>query len=207
LDVPRLMVACSSLLASIPEEKRSGRSMASAALSEVIYKQSANNTMCSPLRQKKYLNHVLSLLKSKNEVLISSYLKELNQVREKLLLSLFNGSGGRVRIAADFNDSTEQFLPQLHCLFPVHYLEAPLGGGGNSLNGKVKLGHEQLIHNFDESSSSASSNKKGLIVGLSSIENSSVYLVGKGVEWTNKDEAKLMVAIEYLTALEGNEKK
>lgn len=185
--------------------------MASHALSEIIYKQNSNSTATSPLRQKKFLSYILNILKSKDMDQINEVLDEMNQIREIMLLSLFKGAG-RLRVAGDFKstgtggkssndpmDSTDLFLPLLLSIFPKTYLDEQVQV---ETNGQlIELGYKQLNHNFFNQSSHE---KKGLIVGLSSVENSNVYLAGRGVAWAEEHEAKLMVAIEYLTALEGN---
>ena len=45
---------------------------------------------------------------------------------------------------------------------------------------------------------------RGLVLGLASIENSCLLAVAPGLAWGHPDEAALAVAMEYLTALEGD---
>ena len=44
----------------------------------------------------------------------------------------------------------------------------------------------------------------GVVVGLAAVENSFMVACAPGVGWGHPDEAALAVAMEYLTALEGD---
>ena len=240
LDGRRLRVACASLLASVPDEKRSANTMARAALDELLFTADANDVAMSPVRQQQFLGRLLKDLKAGGAA-GHRVVAEAEAVRAALLAPLVNGLNGgrgwaraRVRIAGDFLSPTyagqaseaEAVLAAATAFLPADTLRAvaalssengdpgkPGKGTGykeaateaatveESGDAGGPMGVAKGYHTVEGRSPSG---RRGVVVGLASVENSAVVCASPGVGWGHRDEAALAVAVEYLTALEGD---
>ncbi|KAL7526503.1 hypothetical protein ACHAXR_003322, partial [Thalassiosira sp. AJA248-18] len=182
--------AVQRLISEIPPQIRYGPSVVATVAAELNYDPERSNSLaCNCLRQKSFLSKIFEGMESDDSG-IQDVIKELEAIRK----TLFQTSNMHPFVAANLKS-----IPTL-----LNTLVASLSraDGGNGAPGR-------LIENVTASSVLRPQEKdapggEGAVCSLSAIESGFLNIIAPGIQAYDPNRASLLVAIEYLTALEGD---
>mmetsp|Transcript_50517 Transcript_50517/g.58988 ORF Transcript_50517/g.58988 Transcript_50517/m.58988 type:complete len:717 (-) Transcript_50517:350-2500(-) len=187
LDPKELKKAAQKMLKEFPEYKRSPRHMSSALMDELLYngdtknvvQQHTNKPSSIFTRQQTYLEKLVSLLDEENENAIA----DMEACRQVIT------SSHNLRLVVITN-LLQISNPYQAFGSVIQISDLPLKKG---------LPSEELrLFNY------ISYPQKSLVLGLSGAENSTLQMSCPGIGANHEDLPALTVAIEFLTALEGD---
>lgn len=170
---------------------RHGPAVSATVAAELNYDPEKSNTLaCNFLRQKPFLSAIYEGIEKGEESIIENVVKELEQLRAKL----FQTANMHPFVAANL-----KVIPEL---LSTLVTTLSRGDGGND-------GAEgRLIENVSASSvlrcQITNSSCGGAVCALSAIESGFLSIYAPGIKAYDPSRAALLVAIEYLTALEGD---
>ncbi len=185
-----LKAAVQRLISDIPQHIRHGPSVAGTVAAELNYDPEKSNALaCNFLRQKPFLTKIYEGIESSDECVLQSVVKELEGVRT----SLFQTSNMHAFVAANLRG-----VPKV-----LDTLVTSL-----SMSGREEGVQSKLIENVSASAvlrpkEMDSSGGEGAVCALSAIESGFMNISAPGIKPYDGNRASLLVAIEYLTALEG----
>ena len=180
-DPDRLLSQLKKILADIPDEKRSGDSMASAVYSMLQYKQESSVRARNTLSKSLFLKRYKKLLKVDEKVALDQF--------SELCKTLHRPENFRIFISADVSK-----LPK-----PVSAWE-PLSKGFDTSKPLEPLDDRFALL----SELGRNPGKTCVIVPMATVESSSTLLVAKGVDsYDHPDLPAMNVARAYMDAVEG----
>lgn len=188
--------AVQRLVSEIPPQIRYGPSVASSVAAEFNYDAEKSNTLaCSVFRQRPFLTKIVDGMQSDDSSIVQDVVTELEGIRERL----FQTANMHCFVAANLRR-----IPKLVDTL-VASLSRPLVGNKTNLQQPGRLidnvsASSVLLQDKDPSSGGGA----GAVVSLSAIESGFLYITAPGITAYDSDCAPLLVAIEYLTALEGD---
>jgi Zn-dependent M16 (insulinase) family peptidase len=196
--------AVQRLISEIPPQVRSGPSVTATVVSELMFDSEKSNTVaCNVLRQKPFLSKLFEKIGGKlgdddddmetedepsapvDDSQVQDIVKELEKIRNVL----FQPSNYHAFVAANLNTT-----PNAVDLIV------------NSLVYKSANALGRLIDNVAASSvrRPMKSEGNGAVCGLSAIESGFLNIMTPGIKPYDPNRPALLVAVEYLTALEGS---
>ena len=177
------------LLSEIPTQIRSGPTMLRAVSSELNYDPSVSNVVAgNTIRQWPFLEELKKKIMENDEA--EAVVQELNELR-KDLVQLQNM---QVFVAGNLLGLSQ----------PMETLSDALVPPGDLTNGQDSFKMGQLVTGVSASTVRSTESGRAVICPLSAIESSFLSLTCPGVGSYDPNQASLLVAIEYLTALEGD---
>ncbi|KAL7545324.1 hypothetical protein ACHAWF_010434, partial [Thalassiosira exigua] len=182
--------AVQRLISEIPPQIRYGPAVVSTVAAELNYDPEKSNSLaCNFLRQKPFLSKIYEGMEKGDDSGIEDVVKELEGIRK----TLFQTTNMHAFVAANLRT-----IPKLVDTI-VTFLSPP--DGGNNAPGR-------LIENVAASSvlkkEAKESGGEGAVCALSAIESGFLTIIAPGIKAYDPNRASLLVAIEYLTALEGD---
>lgn len=184
--------AVQKLISEIPPQIRYGPAVVSTMASEMNYDPEKSNTVASNcLRQKPFLSKIYEGMESGNDAVITDVVKELEGIRHKL----FQTSNMHPFVAANLRG-----IPNL-----LNTLVTSL----SRTDGAKVDAPGRLIDNVSAFSVLRPEQKdapggQGAVCSLSALESGFLNIIAPGINAYDPNRASLLVAIEYLTALEGD---
>lgn len=181
--------AVQRLVSDIPQSVRSGGAVLGTVASELKYDPNMANVLaCNFLRQKPFLTKIVEGMESGNDSILHGVVSELEGIRK----SLFQTTNMHAFVAANLRGSNM-----------IDTLVASLSREGvENVNGLGKR-----IENVSLSAvlrpTGASFGGEGAVCALSAIENGFLSISAPGLKPYDDNRASLLLAIEYLTTLEG----
>lgn len=190
--------AVQRLISEIPPQIRHGPSIAATVAAVMNYDESRSNSIaCNVLRQKPFLSKLFEGMNNLEDCAetdtssnagIQAVIEELEGIRKEL----FQTVNMHAFVAANL-----RIIPNL-----LDTLVTSLAGDSVSTQGR-------LIENVSASSvlkpeDPSSSGGDGAVCALSAIESGFLNIMAPGIKPYDANRAALLVAIEYLTALEGD---
>jgi len=157
---------------------------------ELTYDEERSNSLaCDVFRQKPFLSNIYEGMEKSDDSGIEDVVKELEAIRK----TLFQTSNMHPFVAANIKR-----IPKL-----LDTLVTSLSRADGETVGKGRL-----IENVSASSVLGQGNNnsggEGAVCALSAIESGFLTIIAPGIKAYDADRASLLVAIEYLTALEGD---
>jgi len=189
--------AVQRLISEIPPQIRYGPAVVATVAAEMNYDASRSNSIaCNVLRQKPFLSKIFEGMSNSEDdsteknsnTGIQAVIKELETIRKEL----FQTVNMHAFVAANL-----KIIPNL------------LDTLVTSLSGDVITGQGRFIENVSASSvlmanDPNSTGGEGAVCALSAIESGFLNINAPGLKAYDANRAALLVAIEYLTALEGD---
>lgn len=185
-----LKAAVQRLISDIPQHIRHGPSVAGALTAELNYDPEKSNTLaCNFLRQKPFLSKIYEGIENGDESVLQGVIKELEGIRN----SLFRTSNMHAFVAANLRG-----VPKM-----LDTLVTSLSWADGERIDEVG----RQIENVSASAVLRPQGKElggdGVVCALSAIESGFLNISAPGIKPYDGSRASLLVAIEYLTALEG----
>ena len=186
-----LKAAVQRLISEIPQHIRHGPSVAGTVVAELNYDPEKSNTLaCNFLHQKPFLSKIYEGIETGDDSALQDFVKELEGVRN----SLFQTSNMHAFVAANLRG-----VPNMMDTL-VTSLSRKDGEGGDAVG--------RQIENVSASAVCRPRGKDslggvGAVCALSAIESGFLNISAPGIKPYDGNRAALLVAIEYLTALEG----
>ncbi len=183
--------AVQKLISEISPQIRSGPTVAATVAAELNFNAEKSNTLaCNLLRQKPFLSKIYEAIESGNDTALEVVVKELDIIRN----ILFQTSNYHAFVAANV-----KIIPKVLDTL-VESLTRP---------DKVTDSECRLIENVSASSVLRAAGGDlpggyGAVCALSAIESGFLSITAPGVKAYDDNHASLLVAIDYLTALEGD---
>lgn len=182
--------AVQKLISEIPPQIRHGPSVLATVAAELTYDEERSNSLaCDVFRQKPFLSNIYEGMEKSDDSGIEDVVKELEAIRK----TLFQTSNMHPFVAANIKR-----IPKL-----LDTLVTSLSRADGETVGKGRL-----IENVSASSVLGQGNNnsggEGAVCALSAIESGFLTIIAPGIKAYDADRASLLVAIEYLTALEGD---
>ncbi|KAL7480138.1 hypothetical protein ACHAW6_005844 [Cyclotella cf. meneghiniana] len=198
--------AVQRLISEIPPQVRHGPSVAASVASELMFNPEKSNTIaCNVLRQKPFLSKLFERIGGKlfcdkmesddEDVLVDdSGVQEIVLELERIRKTLFQATNYHAFVAANLR-AVPNVLSEL--VTSLSYSTTICTASG------------RLIENVSASSvrrpvSNSNNGGEGAVCGLSAIESGYLNIMTNGVKPYDPNRPSLLVAIEYLTALEGD---
>jgi Zn-dependent M16 (insulinase) family peptidase len=192
-----IKTAVQRLISEIPPQIRYGPAVVATVAAEMNYDASKSNSIaCNVLRQKPFLSKIFEGMSNSEDDStenntnsgIQAVIKELETIRKEL----FQTVNMHAFVAANL-----KIIPNL------------LDTLVTSLSGDLIAGQGRLIENVSASSvlkanDPNASGGEGAVCALSAIESGFLNINAPGLKAYDANRAALLVAIEYLTALEGD---
>ena len=192
--------AVQRLVSEIPPQIRHGPSVLATVAAEMTYDPAKSNSIaCNMIRQKPFLAKMLEQMgqnedgkDNPTESGVKGIIDELEGIRKLL----FQTSNMHAFVAANLNK-----IPKW-----LDTLVLSLSRKDKEHDGL----HGRLIENVSASSvlrplsKSSTSGGDGIVCSLSAIESGFLNIIAPGIKAYDANRAALLVAIEYLTALEGD---
>jgi len=177
-------------ISEIPPQIRYGPSVAATVAAEMLYDgDKANTVACTFLQQKPFLAKIFEGMEKGDNSVIQDVVKQLEGIRK----TLFQDANMHAFVATNLKS-----IPNL--------IDTLVSSLSRTDSDKVK-GEGRRIENVSASSvlrpKNESSGGEGAVVALSAIESGFLNIIAPGVTAYDPNRAALLVAIEYLTALEG----
>ena len=175
-------------ISEIPPQIRYGPSVAATVAAEMLYDgDKANTVACTFLNQKPFLATIFEGMEKGDDSVIQDVVKQLDGIRK----TLFQTANMHAFVACNLKS-----IPNL--------IDTLVSSLSRTDSDKVE-GEGRIIENVSASSvlKEKSSGGEGAIVALSAIESGFLNIIAPGVMAYDPNRAALLVAIEYLTALEG----
>jgi len=183
--------AVQRLISEIPPQIRYGPSVAASVAAELNYDPDRSNSLaCNVFRQKPFLSKIYEAIESTGDSSIQDVVNELEDIRK----TLFQTSNMHAFVAANL-----KCIPKM-----LDTLVTSLTYGEKADS------KGRLIENVSASSvlrpngSDLSGGGEGAVCALSAIESGFLNITAPGINAYHADRAALLVATEYLTALEGD---
>lgn len=182
--------AVQKLISEIPPQVRSGPSVLATVAGELIYDPAmANSLSCNLLRQKPFLAKIYQGMESGDESSIQNVVKELNGIRN----TLFQTSNMHAFVATNLKSQPGLLDTIVTSLTRTDENQVDTEGRLiDNVSAKAVLKKE------------VSPGGEGAVVALSAIESGFLTIVAPGINAYDSNRASLLVAVEYLTALEGD---
>jgi Zn-dependent M16 (insulinase) family peptidase len=182
--------AVQKLISEISPQIRSGPTVSATVAAELIYAEKSNTLACNFLRQKPFLSKIFEAIESGNDAALQVVVQELDMIRN----ILFQTSNYHAFLAANV-----KVIPKVLDTL-VESLTRP---------DKVTDSECRLIENVSASSALRAAGDDspggyGAVCALSAIESGFLSITAPGVKAYDDNHASLLVAIDYLTALEGD---
>ena len=183
--------AVQRLISEIPPSIRYGPAVVATVAAELIYDpEKSNDLACNCLRQKTFLSKIFEGMEN-DSAGIEDVVKQLESIRN----TLFRPSNMHPFVVANLRT-----IPKL--------LDT-LVGSLSRTDGNECSTPGRLIENVSASSVLRQQDKdepggQGAVVSLSAIESGFLNICAPGIKAYDPNRAALLVAIEYLTALEGD---
>mmetsp|Transcript_12678 Transcript_12678/g.26729 ORF Transcript_12678/g.26729 Transcript_12678/m.26729 type:complete len:1186 (+) Transcript_12678:92-3649(+) len=185
--------AVQRLVSEIPPQIRHGPSVLATVAAELTYDpQTSNSIACNVIRQKPFLANILEKIENDKNAGVEEIVQELEGIRK----ILFQTSNMHAVVAANLSK-----IPKL-----LDTLVLSLSRKNDERDGLSG----RLIENVSAASVLRPQNKdpasggNGAVCSLSAIESGFLNIIAPGIKAYNPNRAALVVAIEYLTALEGD---
>ena len=192
-----IKTAVQRLISEIPPQIRYGPAVVATVAAEMNYDASKSNSIaCNVLRQKPFLSKIFEGMSNSEDdsaendtnTGIQAVIKKLETIRKKL----FQTVNMHAFVAANL-----KIIPNLLDTLVI------------SLSGDLITGQGRLIENVSASSvlkanDPNASGGEGAVCALSAIESGFLNINAPGLKAYDANRAALLVAIEYLTALEGD---
>ena len=181
--------AVQRLISEIPPQIRSGPTVAAIVAAELNYNSEKSNTLaCNFMRQKPFLSKIYEAIENGDDAALQNIVAELDGVRN----NLFQTSNYHAFVAANL-----KAIPKL------------LDTLVDSLTRPDKVTEGRTIENVSASSVLRAQGDDipggvGAVCALSAIESGYLNITAPGLKAYDENHASLLVAIEYLTALEGD---
>lgn len=179
--------AVQRLISEIPPQIRSGPTVAATMAAELNYCAEKSNTLaCNMLRQKPFLSKIYEAIESGNDAALQNVIEDLDEVRSKL----FQTSNYHAFVAANLKGIPKVLDTLVH-----------------SLTRSDMESEGRKIENVSASSvlrAQGDGGGDGAVCSLSAIESGYLTITAPGIKAYDDNHASLLVAIEYLTALEGD---
>ena len=177
-------------ISEIPPQIRHGPSVVATVAAELNYDPEKSNSLaCNVLHQKPFLAKIYEGIESGDDS-IQDVVKELDSIRN----ILFQTSNMHAFVAANLKS-----IP--------HLLDTLVSSLTRTDEHKVDA-EGRFINNVSASSvlrpEKQSSGGEGAVVALSAVESGFLNIIAPGIRAYDANRASLLVAIEYLTALEGD---
>ena len=184
-----MKTAVQRLISEIPPQIRSGPTVAAIVAAELNYNSEKSNTLaCNFMRQKPFLSKIYEAIENGDDAALQNIVAELDGVRN----NLFQTSNYHAFVAANL-----KAIPKL------------LDTLVDSLTRPDKVTEGRTIENVSASSVLRAQGDDipggvGAVCALSAIESGYLNITAPGLKAYDENHASLLVAIEYLTALEGD---
>ena len=177
-------------ISEIPPQIRHGPSVVATVAAELNYDPEKSNSLaCNVLHQKPFLAKIYEGIENGDDS-IQDVVKELDSIRN----ILFQTSNMHAFVAANLKS-----IP--------HLLDTLVSSLTRTDEHKVDA-EGRFINNVSASSvlrpEKKSSGGEGAVVALSAVDLGSLDMIAPGIKAYDANRASLLVAIEYLTALEGD---
>mmetsp|Transcript_1283 Transcript_1283/g.2062 ORF Transcript_1283/g.2062 Transcript_1283/m.2062 type:complete len:495 (+) Transcript_1283:1288-2772(+) len=192
VSVETVKMAAQRLLSEIPAQIRCGSTICHAVSTELNYdSEQSNRVATTALRQWPFLESTVARL-SKGEDEAEKVVNDLKEIRSKLV----QRKNMQVFVAGNLKDIPEPMQTLVDALNP------PTTATTNSENLTTEKG--ELLTDISDFFTRSSNTGRAAVCSLSAIESSFLSLTASGVGAYDPNHASLLVAIEYLTALEGD---
>ena len=192
LTAESVKMATQRLLSEIPAEIRHGPTVCAAVAAELNFCPTLSNQVAaSCLRQLPFLQGVTEKLEDTEDSEADLIVQELNTIRRKLV----QPSNMQVFVAGKLTDIAGS---------PMQALATALVPPEVQSSADSTVIEGQLMTDVSASTVRSDTIGKAAICSLSAIESSFLSIYSSGLDAYDSDLASLLVAIEYLTALEGD---
>jgi len=184
-----IKTAVQKLISEIPPQIRSGPNVVSTVAEELIYDPAkANSLNCNVLRQKPFLAKLYQGMENGDDNGIQNIVKELNGIRN----TLFQTSNYHAFVATNLKSQPNMLDTIVTSLTRTDDDNVDTEG--------------RLIENVSAKSvlKPITEGTSGAVVGLSAIESGFLKIVSPGINAYDVNRPALLLAIQYLTALEGD---
>ncbi len=186
-----LKSAVQRLISDIPQHVRHGPSVAGTVAAELNYDPEKSNTLaCNFLHQKPFLSQIFEEIETGNDSVLRGVVKELEGVRK----SLFQTSNMHAFVAANLRR-----VPNMLDTLVTSLSQADAEGGDVVSRQIENVSASAVLRPQGKNSLGGD----GAVCALSAIESGFLNISAPGLKPYDGDRASLLVAIEYLTALEG----
>eukprot|EP00747_Dinoflagellata_sp_TGD_P108850 gnl/TRDRNA2_/TRDRNA2_170539_c1_seq3.p1 gnl/TRDRNA2_/TRDRNA2_170539_c1~~gnl/TRDRNA2_/TRDRNA2_170539_c1_seq3.p1 ORF type:complete len:535 (+),score=82.50 gnl/TRDRNA2_/TRDRNA2_170539_c1_seq3:165-1769(+) len=193
LDPFILKIQAQKLLSEIPEHKRDGGTMAKVLMDEILFgSSSTNHAAMNIMRQQKYLEQFM------HSVETGLHMEETMEALEVTRRIIADALSMRIHVATDLlklgapYQTLSSMFPQADDMDDDDFSRAALTEGW--------LTNVTLLR----ASSHVKHQPSRQVLGLSSVENSDLQQTTAGLLSNDPELPAVLVAIEYLTALEGD---
>lgn len=193
ITVESVKTAVQRLISEIPPQIRYGPSVVATVAAELNYDPERSNSLaCNFFRQKPFLSRIYEGMEGDDsDAAIRGVVQELEVIRKRL----FQTSNMHAFVAANLR-SIPKLLDTIVTSLP-------------RTDGEESDATGRLVENVSASSVLRLEGKgptggEGAVCALSAIESGFLNIVAPGVDAYDPNRASLLVAIEYLTALEGD---
>ncbi|KAL3776496.1 hypothetical protein HJC23_013239 [Cyclotella cryptica] len=198
--------AVQRLISEIPPQVRHGPSVAASVASELMFSTEKSNTIaCNVLRQKPFLSKLFERiggqlgcdkmeLDDEDASVDDSGIQEIVLELEKIRKTLFQPTNYHAFVAGNLRAVPNVLSQLVNSLLPSTEISTASG---------------RLIENVSASSvrrpiCTGNNGGDGAVCGLSAIESGYLNIITNGVKPYDPNRPAVLVAIEYLTALEGD---
>lgn len=183
--------AVQRLISEISPQIRSGPTVVATVAAELNYNAEKSNTLaCNLFRQKPFLSKVYEAIESDNGAALQDVVEELDGIRNKL----FQTSNYHAFVAANL-----KVIPKLLDTLVVSLTrsdEAKIDSVGRAID---NVSASSVLRARGDGLPGGD----GAVCALSAIESGFLNITAPGIKAYDENHASLLVAIEYLTALEG----
>ena len=180
------------LISEIPPQIRYGPAVAATVSAELNYDgEKSNSLACNVLRQKPFLSKIYEGMEKDDESVVQDVVKELDSIRR----SLFQTTNMHAFVAANL-----RVIPKLLDTL-VMSLTPP---DDHKVDAEGRLIKDVAASSVLKPQEKESSGGEGAVIALSAIESGFLNVTAPGISAYDPNRASLLVAIEYLTALEGD---
>jgi len=200
----RVRVVASKLLSGASSTRRAGRVMASTLMRDALFHPTRSNmSVTNVVKQQRFLQAVLTRLETSPEEVCG----ELEEFRAYVT----HASRMRLHIASDILHVDHPAKPWLEYFSPAGIAATGAAAAAASLPAAATMRHagvqfeQELVRADARLDADAVGSSGDRLVALSSVETSYLLQATRGLmRYDAEDTAALMVALEYLTALEGD---
>jgi len=184
--------AVQRLISEIPPQIRYGPGIMGAVASELTYcAEKSNSLACNVFRQKPFLSKIYEGMESGDDSAIQNVVKELQGIRH----ALFQTSNMHAFVAANLK-SIPKLLDTL--------ISSLVRTDGENVDAPGRLIENVSASSIRRTEQQDSTGGEGAVCSLSAIESGFLNIISPGIKPYDANRASLLVAIEYLTALEGD---
>jgi len=195
ITVESVKTAVQRLISEIPQQIRHGPSVVASVAGELNFCPNRSNSLaCSMFRQKPFLSKIYEGIESGGDD-DSSGIQEVVRELDGIRKALFQTSNMHAFVAANLR-VTPRLLDTL-----VTSLVPPDDGKQARQGRQIKnVSASSVLRTQDADSPGG----QGAVCSLSAVESGYLNIVAPGIEAYDPNRASLLLAIEYLTALEGD---